>query len=76
MAAVFTNGLVRIVRSTDASLITEFRLNVTPDCKVVEAKIATYSYAAEAGSVWPEKQISVCVAYKIEQPLNSSLYRA
>jgi len=41
VAAVFTNGLVRIVRSTDAALITEFRLNVTLDCKVVEARIAT-----------------------------------
>lgn len=65
VAAVFTNGLVRIVRSSDAVLLTEFWINLAPDCKVVDAKIASKSYLPVAGAVWPEKTISVGIAFKV-----------
>ena len=40
VAAVYTNGLVRIVRATDAYLVKELNLNKS---KVVKAKIASHS---------------------------------
>jgi hypothetical protein len=75
VAAVFTNGLVRIVRTLDAMLMKEFYLNLNPDSKVVEAKISSKSYLPKAGAIWPEKVISVGISYKIEQP-SGSQFRA
>jgi hypothetical protein len=51
--------------------MTEFYLNLNPDSKVVEVKIASKSYLPKSGAVWPEKVISVGISYKIEQPSGS-----
>lgn len=65
MAAVFTNGLLRIVRASDAMLIRELWLNIA-DSKITKAQIASKSFVHNVGEMHPEKTISLAISFQID----------
>ena len=74
VVAVFTSGLLRVVRASDAMLVSETTLNTgSTGGKVIQAKIAFKTYEVSQSN---EKTISLGVAFEVRHSGATNSYRA